>query len=85
MGFAVEIEWTGNEKRQWWLQASPLQMEDQRPSTPDPGSRKAGIRGQASGVGWASGRACVINCECELSRVAYGDLLVTRVASPSPS
>jgi len=85
MGFAVEIEWTGNEKRQWWLQASPLQMEDQRPSTPDPGSRKAGIRGQASGVGWASGRACVINCECELSRVAYGDVLVTRVASPSLS
>jgi pyruvate,water dikinase len=85
MGFAVEIEWTGNEKRQWLLQARPLQMEAQRSITPDPGPRKTGVRGQPSGVGWANGKACVINCECELSRVAHGDVLVTRVASPSLS
>ena len=27
----------------------------------------------------------VVNCECELSRVAAGDVLVTRVAGPSLS
>ena len=36
-------------------------------------------------MGWGEGRACVINCECELSRVAPGDILVTRVAGPALS
>jgi phosphohistidine swiveling domain-containing protein len=36
-------------------------------------------------LGWGSGRAVVVNCECELSRVAPGDILVTRVASPALS
>ena len=82
MGFPVEIEWTGNEQRRWLLQARPLQMENLNSVAPDPG-KNSGIRGQPSGVGWATGRACVINCECELSRVAHGDVLVTKVASPS--
>jgi pyruvate,water dikinase len=34
-------------------------------------------------VGWATGRACVVNCECEVSRVAPGDVLVTRMAGPA--
>ena len=38
-----------------------------------------------SGIGWGQGRAVVINCECELSRVAPGDILVTRVAGPALS
>ena len=37
------------------------------------------------GIGWGAGRAVVVNCECELSRVAPGDVLVTRVAGPALS
>jgi len=44
-----------------------------------------GLRGQPAGSGWGAGRACVVNCECELSRVAPGDVLVTRVAGPALS
>ena len=29
------------------------------------------------------GRAVVVNCECEIGRVAPGDILVTRVAGPA--
>jgi pyruvate,water dikinase len=36
-------------------------------------------------VGWGAGRACVVSCECELSRVGAGDVLVTRVAGPALS
>jgi pyruvate,water dikinase len=36
-------------------------------------------------VGWATGRAVVVNCECEIGRVAAGDVLVTRVAGPALS
>jgi pyruvate,water dikinase len=41
------------------------------------------LNGHPAGVGWAAGRAVVINCECELGRVAPGDVLVTRVAGPA--
>jgi pyruvate,water dikinase len=34
-------------------------------------------------VGWGTGRACVVNCECELSRIGPGDVLVTRMAGPA--
>src|SRR5262249_54093833 len=44
-----------------------------------------GIQGHPAGVGWGAGRAVVVNCECELSRVAPGDILVTRVAGPALS
>ncbi len=44
-----------------------------------------GINGHPAGIGWGSGRAVVVNCECELSRVAHGDILVTRVAGPALS
>ena len=33
--------------------------------------------------GWGSGRAVVINCECEIGRIAPGDVLVTKVAGPA--
>ena len=42
-----------------------------------------GLNGHPAGIGWGSGRAVVVNCECELSRVAPGDILVTRVAGPA--
>ena len=44
-----------------------------------------GINGHPAGIGWGSGRAVVVNCECELSRVAPGDVLVTKVAGPALS
>src|SRR5262249_56044039 len=44
-----------------------------------------GVNGHAGGIGWGSGRAVVVNCECELTRVAIGDILVTRVAGPALS
>ena len=44
-----------------------------------------GLNGHPAGIGWGSGRAVVVNCECELSRVAPGDVLVTKVAGPALS
>jgi len=41
------------------------------------------LEGHPSGIGWGEGRACVVNCECELERVAPGDVLVTTVAGPA--
>lgn len=84
LGVPVEIEWALDAAGFKMLQARPLCM---KPATlPDEiWSRHPGLRGQPSGIGWASGRSCVINCECELSRVAPGDVLVTRVAGPALS
>ena len=58
------------------------------PLPPAPGDiwlRHPALNGQPAGVGWSSGRACVVNCECELSRVGPGDILVTKVAGPALS
>lgn len=46
-----------------------------------PGDPRLG--GQPAGVGWGSGRARVVSCECELATVAPGDVLVTKVAGPA--
>ena len=43
------------------------------------------LNGHPSGVGWATGRAVVINCECGPGRIAAGYVLVTRVAGPALS
>jgi len=84
LGVPIEIEWALDAAGFKMLQARPLRMEPAK--VPDDiWSRRPGLRGQPSGIGWASGRSCVINCECELSRVAPGDVLVTRVAGPALS
>lgn len=84
LGVPVEIEWALDETGFKLLQARPLHMQTAK--TPDEiWSRRPGLRGQPSGIGWAAGRSCVVNCECELSRVAPGDVLVTKVAGPSLS
>lgn len=80
----VEIEWALDAAGFTMLQARPLHME-QAPVLDETGSRRPGLKGQPSGVGWAEGRACVVNCECELSRVAPGDILITKVAGPALS
>ena len=82
MGMPVEIEWSRDETGFKLLQSRPLHMEPSQ--VPDEIWRnQPKLRGQPAGVGWGAGRACVINCECELSRVGPGDILVTKFAGPA--
>jgi phosphoenolpyruvate synthase/pyruvate phosphate dikinase len=90
MGMPVEIEWAMNDADAdvdsgfQLLQARPLHT--QVAATPDAiWLHRPRLNGHAAGVGWGEGRACVVQCECELSRVAPGDVLVTRVAGPALS
>ncbi len=84
MGGPVEIEWALDEAGFKLLQARPLHTEP-APVPDEIWLRHPGIKGHPGGVGWGAGRACVINCECELARVAPGDILVTNVAGPALS
>ena len=80
----VEIEWAMDETGFKLLQSRPLHMEPA--IVPDEiWLQHPGLNGHPAGIGWGSGRAVVVNCECELSRVAPGDVLVTRVAGPALS
>jgi len=80
----VEIEWAVDEDGFKLLQTRPLHMEPA--VVPDEiWLQHPGLNGHPAGIGWGSGRAVVVNCECELSRVAPGDVLVTRVAGPALS
>jgi pyruvate,water dikinase len=84
IGGPVEIEWALDSAGFKLLQARPLMVEPI--TTPDEIWRQhPGLNGHPAGVGWGAGRAVVINCECELARVAPGDVLVTRVAGPALS
>jgi pyruvate, water dikinase len=84
IGMPVEIEWALDAAGFKLLQARPLHVE---PITvPDEiWLQHPKLSGHPAGVGWGSGRAVVVNCECELTRVAPGDVLVTRVAGPALS
>lgn len=82
MDMPVEIEWAMDERSIKLLQARPLHL--QAGMVPDEAWRRhPRINGQPAGVGWATGRACVVNCECELIRVAPGDVLITQMAGPA--
>ena len=82
MGVPVEIEWARDEAGFKLLQARPLHM--QPAAVPDEiWLSHPRLAGHPGGVGWGTGRACVINCECELARIAPGDVLVTTVAGPA--
>ncbi len=84
IGGPVEIEWAMDEGGFKLLQARPLHVEPA--VAPDEiWLQHPGMRGHPAGIGWGAGRAVVVNCECELSRVAPGDVLVTRVAGPALS
>ena len=84
VGGPVEIEWALDDAGFKLLQARPLTVE---PITvpDDIWLKHPGLNGHPAGIGWGAGRAVVVNCECELSRVAPGDVLVTRVAGPALS
>ena len=82
MGRPIEIEWALDDGGFKLLQARPLCVA--RPAAPDAiWLRHPGLRGHPAGIGWGSGRAVVVNCECELARVAPGDILITKVAGPA--
>jgi pyruvate,water dikinase len=83
-GGPVEIEWALDDVGVKLLQSRPLRVEPA--SVPDAlWLQHPGISGHPAGVGWGSGRSVVVRCECELSRVGVGDVLVTQVAGPSLS
>src|SRR5262245_27695932 len=84
VGGPVEIEWALDGAGFKLLQARPLTVEPA--IVPDEiWLKHPGLNGHPAGIGWGSGRAVIVNCECELSRVAPGDVLVTRVAGPALS
>jgi pyruvate,water dikinase len=84
MGLPVEIEWAFDDEGFKLLQARPLHVEPAY--VPDEiWLQHPGINGHPAGIGWGTGRAVVVNCECELSRVGVGDILVTKVAGPALS
>jgi pyruvate, water dikinase len=94
LGMPVEIEWALDDSGFKLLQARPLPPPHPPPQA---GEGRVGaapdeiwfkhphLNGHPAGVGWGAGRAAVVNCECELSRIAPGDILVTRVAGPALS
>jgi len=83
-GGPVEIEWAMDDAGFKMLQARALHVE--QPVVPDQiWLQHPGLNGHPAGIGWGSGRAVVINCECELERVVPGDVLVTKVAGPALS
>ena len=84
LGMPVEIEWALDDDGFKLVQARPLHVE----AAPVPDEiwlQHPGLNGHPAGIGWGSGRAVVVNCECELARVAPGDVLITRVAGPALS
>jgi pyruvate,water dikinase len=84
LGGPVEIEWALDDAGFKLLQARPLTITPV--SVPDEiWLRHPGLTGHPAGVGWGAGRAVVVSCECELARVAPGDVLVTSVAGPALS
>ncbi|MBV8732320.1 MAG: hypothetical protein JO336_21125 [Acidobacteriia bacterium] len=84
MRMPVEIEWAIDASGFRLLQARPLHIEPA--SAPDAmWQGRPLLNGHPAGIGWTTGRACVIHCECELARVAPGDILITKVAGPALS
>src|SRR5262245_16430726 len=84
MDTPVEIEWALDDQGFKLLQARPLRVQPAH--VPDEiWLKHPGLNGHPAGIGWGAGRAVVVNCECELSRVAPGDILVTKVAGPALS
>ncbi|MCC6531917.1 MAG: hypothetical protein IT531_05155 [Burkholderiales bacterium] len=84
IGMAVEIEWALDDAGFKLLQARPLNMRAAH-EVDKTWLHHPRLSGHPAGIGWGEGRAVVVNCECELERVAPGDVLVTKVAGPALS
>jgi pyruvate,water dikinase len=84
VGGPAEIEWALDDSGFKLLQARPLHLQP-APVPDEIWLRHPGLNGHPAGIGWGSGRARVVTCECELSLVGPGDVLVTRVAGPALS
>jgi pyruvate,water dikinase len=80
----AEIEWAMDDDGVRMLQARPLQVADTH-EVDAVWTDRPRLNGHPAGLGWGTGRACIVNCECELSRVAPGDILVTQIAGPALS
>jgi pyruvate,water dikinase len=86
LAMPVEIEWALDDAGFKLLQGRPLPPPCRVGAVPDEiWLRHPRLNGHPAGIGWGAGRAVVVNCECELSRIAPGDILVTRVAGPALS
>ena len=85
MGMPVEIEWALDDAGFKLLQARPLHVGTGARARRNLAAASGSARGSLRASGWGSGRAVVVNCECELSRVGPGDILVTKVAGPALS
>jgi pyruvate,water dikinase len=84
IGLPVEVEWVLDDDGFRLVQARPLHLAPAH--VPDEiWLQHPRLNGHPSGVGWATGRAVVVACECEIGRVAPGDVLVTRVGGPALS
>jgi pyruvate,water dikinase len=83
MGLPVEIEWAMDDDGIKMLQARPLHTGQQEKVPDEIWRNHPRLRGQPAGVGWGTGRARVVNCECELAHVAPGDVLITKSAGPA--
>jgi phosphoenolpyruvate synthase/pyruvate phosphate dikinase len=71
-GMPIEIEWALDDYGFKLLQARPLTVAPA--AVPDEiWLRHPGLNGHPAGIGWGSGRAVVVTCECELTRIAPGD------------
>jgi pyruvate,water dikinase len=82
LGMPAEIEWALDDSGFTLLQARPLHVAQAH--VPDEiWLQHPRLNGHAAGVGWGTGRARVVSCECELERVGPGDVLVTTVAGPA--
>lgn len=82
MNMPVEIEWALDAGGFRMLQARPLHM--QAAAVPDDmWLHHPRLSGHPAGVGWGEGRARIVNCECELTTVTHGDVLVTKSAGPA--
>jgi len=82
MGMPVEIEWALDEAGFKLLQGRPLHVQE-APVPDNVWLHHPRLNGHPAGIGWGEGRAVVVNCECEMSRVGPGDILVTKVAGPA--
>ncbi len=85
LGGPTEIEWSLDDTGFKLLQARPLHINEEITDVDEVWAQKPRLKGHPAGVGWGTGRACVVNCECEISRIGPGDVLVTKVAGPALS